>query len=437
MRAVDVIGRKRDGLSHTASEIRELVSAVTDGSMPDYQAAAWLMAAYLKGLDDEETLALTLAMRDSGRRVDLSRLPGTKLDKHSSGGVGDKTTLVVVPLLAAAGIPMLKMSGRGLGFSGGTIDKLESIAGFRTDLSLEEATAQVEKVGAALIGQSPDLAPADKKLYGLRDVTATVDSLPLITASIMSKKLAGGADAVLLDVKVGRGAFVKTLERARALALGMVRIGEGAKVKTVAALTNMDEPLGYSVGNALEVREACDLLSGKAPHDRRFRELCILLTARGLMLGGKSLDSVEAISAAESILESGQGADKLEEIIGAQGGNPAVVRNSEQLSVSGTVRRVRAEADGFVGGIDAEAVGRLCVAMGGGRAKKDDDIDRTVGIVLYKKVGAPVSAGQVIADLHLRDESGAANAADALRAAYEIASEVPALQPTLYEIVGE
>ena len=436
MKATDLIARKRDRQIHSEEEIRELVRMIVDGSMPDYQGAAWLMAVYLNGLDESETLALTLAMRDSGQKIDLSAISGVKLDKHSSGGVGDKTTLAVIPMLAAMGVPILKMSGRGLGFSGGTIDKLESIPGFRTDLSVQEAVSQVRKIGAALIGQSPDLVPADKKLYALRDVTATIDSIPLITASIMSKKLAGGADSVLLDVKVGRGAFMKTVERARELAEAMVRIGAGAGVRTAAVLTEMDEPLGYSVGNALEVREACELLSGSGRVDTRFRELCVFLTAHGLILAGKAKDSAEGFSQAESALSSGKAAEKLEEVIAAQGGDASVVRTPERLVAAGTVRRVRAESEGFVTQIDAESVGRLCVSLGGGRLKKDDAIDHSVGIVLMKRAGDSVRAGEVIADLHVKSEEGASAAAESFKEAVEIGSEAPPARPVVLELIG-
>ena len=437
MSPTQLIARKRDGQEHTDSEIRDLIAAVVDASMADYQVAAWLMAAYLNGLSEQETLSLTVAMRDSGRRVDLSGIPGVKLDKHSSGGVGDKTTLVVVPLLAAAGVPILKVSGRGLGFSGGTIDKLESIPGFRTDLSVEEGVRQVSRIGAALIGQTPELVPADKKLYSLRDVTATIDSIPLIAASIMSKKLAAGADRLLLDVKVGRGAFMRTLDKARDLAETMVRIGEGAGVKTVAALTAMDEPLGYAVGNALEVQEACSFLTGVNSEDDRFRQLCILLTARGLVLAGKAPDLPAATSQVESLLDSGRGAETLEEIIEAQGGDRKVVTSPERLGVSRLVRRVRAESDGFVGGIDAEAVGRLAVSLGGGRVRKEDDIDHSVGTVLRKKTGDSVTSGDVLADLHLKEEGIADSAAITLRQAFEIQPDAPKPQPILYEFIGD
>jgi len=438
MRPYDLIRNKRDGLAHTADEIRSLVGAVTDGTMPDYQVAAWLMAAFLRGLNPDETLALTLAMRDSGDIVDWGDVEGVRLDKHSSGGVGDKATLVVVPLLAACGVPMLKMSGRGLGFSGGTVDKLESIPGFRTNLSIREARDQVRRIGAALLGQSPALDPADKKLYALRDVTATIESIPLIAASIMSKKLAGGANAVLLDVKVGRGAFMKTLEDARNLAETLVRIGNGSGVKTVAALTAMDEPLGYAVGNSVEVAEACRTLTGRGRVDERFRDLCLVLAARGLVLAGKATDDNSARTIAEKALAEGAGARKLAEIIEAQGGNPAIVADPDLLPLHTTVLRVRTEKEGFVESIDAEAVGTLAVDLGAGRQRKDDTIDPAVGIVLNRKTGDEVKAGDVLADIHVRDEKqpAAAVAADTLRSAYRIGSETQP-RPIIYDFVTE
>jgi pyrimidine-nucleoside phosphorylase len=435
MRPYDLIARKRDGGEHTPEEIAALARAVTDGTMPDYQIAAWLMAVYLRGMTAAETLALTLAMRDSGERVRLDDVAGVKLDKHSSGGVGDKTSLVVVPLLAAAGVPMLKMSGRGLGFSGGTVDKLESIPGFRTGLSVEEARAQVKRVGAALIGQSLALVPADKKLYALRDVTATIESIPLIAASIMSKKLAGGADAILLDVKAGRGAFNKTLDRARELARTLVEIGKAAGVRTVAALTAMDEPLGYAVGNALEVAEACATLTGRGRVDARFRELCLELAARGLIMAGKTKADDLARSMLVNLIDSGAVARKLAEIITAQGGDPAVVEEPERLPSAPVVHEVYTGDEGFIQAIDGEAVGRLAVEMGAGRAKKEDSVDPAVGIVLRRKTGDRVRPGETLADLHLRDASRASALGETLRVAFTISPMEPVARPVVYDFV--
>jgi pyrimidine-nucleoside phosphorylase len=438
LRPYDLIRKKRDAEALTAQEIRSLVAAVTDGAMPDYQVAAWLMAAYLRGLNADETLALTHAMRDSGDVVDWGDVDGFKLDKHSSGGVGDKTTLVVVPLLAACGVRMLKMSGRGLGFSGGTVDKLESIPGFRSNLSVREAREQVKRIGAALLGQSPALVPADKKLYALRDVTATIESIPLIAASIMSKKLAGGADAVLLDVKVGRGAFIKTLDEARLLAKTLVQIGNGSGVRTVAALTTMDEPLGYAVGNAVEVAEACRTLTGRGRVDERFLELCLVLASRGLVLAGKAEDDLTARSILEKALSSGDAANKLAEIIEAQGGDLGVVANPDSLRLHKTVLRARATKDGVVETIDAEAIGVLGVDLGAGRVHKEDGIDPAVGIVLNKKTGDDVRAGDILADIYVRDEKEAAarTAVDRVKEAYRIGG-TPNLRPVIYEFVED
>lgn len=438
MRPHDWIVKKRDGGEHSPEEIACLVRAVVDGAMPDYQIAAWLMAAYLRGLTKAETLALTLAMRDSGETVRLEDVPGIKLDKHSTGGVGDKTSLVVVPLLAAAGVPILKMSGRGLGFSGGTIDKLESISGLRTDLTIEEAHAQVKQIGAALIGQTPALVPADKKLYALRDVTATVESIPLIAASIMSKKLAAGADVVLLDVKVGRGAFMKSLDQARALAETMVEIGKGAGIRTVAFLTDMEEPLGYAVGNALEVTEACTLLTGAGRVDSRFRDLCIALATHGLVLAGKSPDEQTARGLLESLLLTGAAAEKWEQIITAQGGKAEVVRNTGLLPTAGVVMTTRAETGGYLASIDAEAIGRLAVEMGAGRTRKEDAIDPTVGILLHKKTGDVVTPGEPLAELHCAvaaTEEDRARYRAMFQAAVAITHSKPPPRPLIHAII--
>jgi len=436
-RPYDLIAEKRDGREHSPDAICDLVRSVVDGNMPDYQIAAWLMAAYLRGLTKSEILALTLAMRDSGDVVRWEGVPGIKLDKHSSGGVGDKTTLVVVPLIAAAGVPMLKMSGRGLGFSGGTIDKLESIPGFRTDLTTEEALAQVKRIGAALIGQSPRLVPADKKLYALRDVTATIDSVPLIAASIMSKKLAGGADAVLLDVKVGQGAFMKTLDRARELANTMVEIGSKADVRTVVALTAMVEPLGYAVGNALEVADACATLTGSGRVDSRFRQLCLSLSARGLVLAGGARTDEEALPILDAVLKSGAAAAKFAEIIEAQGGDPKIVEQPERLPKANEVAHVLSDTVGYVTAIDAEAVGRLAMEMGAGRVKKEDSIDPSAGIVLLKKSGDSIVNGEPLCELHLNDADRSAAIAASLREAITIGEAQTKLGAIVYEFIME
>ena len=421
MNAVEIIARKRDGVVLTAEEIGFFVHGVTVGSVPDYQAAAWLMAVYLRGMTACETQSLTLAMRDSGKRVDLSDLTnGPALDKHSTGGVGDKTTLIVVPILAAAGVPMLKMSGRGLGFSGGTVDKLEAIPGFRTGLTISQAKAQVKRIGAALIAQSDELAPADGILYALRDVTATVESIPLIASSIMAKKLAGGAKRILLDVKVGHGAFMKTRERAEELARMLVAIGEGAGVPTSAVLTAMDEPLGYAVGNALEVKEAILTLQNDPGSEPRLRALCLELAGHGLLAVGKVNTRAEGATQAEQLLVSGKAASKLAEIVAAQGGPDSCAAILESLPQAPIQCAVHAENEGLVTGIDAEVVGRLAMAMGAGREKRNAPIDPSVGIELHHKNGDAVRAGDTLATLHIRsaDVSHTDAFAALLRSAY-------------------
>ena len=423
MSAVEIIKKKRDGGELTQDEISHFVAGVVDGSVADFQASAWLMAVYLKGMTPRETLDLTLAMRDSGTRIALSDLTDRRtLDKHSTGGVGDKTTLVVVPILAAAGVPILKMSGRGLGFSGGTIDKLESIPGFRSEICLEEAIQQTRTIGAALIGQSESLVPADSILYSLRDVTATVESIPLIAASIMSKKLAAGANRILLDVKVGIGSFMKTIERGRDLAKALVMIGNSAGVPTSAVLTSMAEPLGWTVGNALEVREAIGVLQNDALTEPLFRTLCLELVAHGLVAVGGSVDLGDGIAVAERMLLSGAAERKFADIVAAQGGPHGCDQILSGLPVAAHLHKVLADSYGVINGLDAEIVGRLAMAMGAGRCKRADAIHPEVGIVLNCKTGNPVTPTTTLATLHLREsDAGHAEAfASALRGAYTI-----------------
>ena len=433
MNAVEIIARKRDGVELTTEEIYSFVAGITTGEIPDYQASAWLMAVYFKGLSHRETLDLTLAMRDSGETIDLSDLPGLPaVDKHSTGGVGDKTTLVVVPLLAAAGVPVLKMSGRGLGYSGGTVDKLESIPGFRTDLSVAEAKGVLADAGAALIGQSAELAPADKALYALRDVTATVECIPLIVASIMSKKLAAGGRSIVLDVKCGSGAFMKTPESARALARELVRVGNGAGVPTNAVISSMEAPLGFMIGNALEVREAIetllpdDELPGSECYFRRdplFTDLCLTLAAHGLVANGVASSESKAKDLCFQILQSGAGARKLEKIIAAQGGPLTLSATLDALPVASETFDVLSDVAGFVTGINAETIGRVATEMGAGRFRKSDTIDPAAGIELLVKPGKSVQIGDGIARLHLKAGGGPGAAAFAARvgAAFTIA----------------
>ena len=395
----EILAKKRDGLELEPEEIAFFVQGVVCGSIPDYQASAWLMAVWIRGMTDRETLALTLAMRDSGEKIDLTDLPGRPaLDKHSTGGVGDKTTLIVVPILAAAGVPMLKMSGRGLGFSGGTIDKLEAIPGFRCELSISEAKEQVREIGAALIAQSKLLAPADKILYALRDVTATIESIPLIASSIMSKKLAAGADRIVLDVKVGKGAFMKTMEEAQRLAAALETIGEQAGVPTFAFLTEMNEPLGYAVGNALEVAEAWNLLKSPESAELKLLKLCLSLVAHGLIAVGKCDIESEGIEIASKLLHSGDAARKFEEIAVRQGGDLL------KLSLAPIQVQVFPPHVGTLIEILGEGIGRLAMEMGAGRKTKQDVIDPATGIVFHRKTGDFVNSESPFATLHLRQK---------------------------------
>ena len=395
----EILAKKRDGLELTPEEIAFFVQGVVSGSIPDYQASAWLMAVRIRGMTDRETLALTLAMRDSGEKIDLTDLPGRPaLDKHSTGGVGDKTTLIVVPILAAAGVPMLKMSGRGLGFSGGTIDKLEAIPGFRCELSNAQAKEQVREIGAALIAQSKLLAPADKILYALRDVTATIESIPLIASSIMSKKLAAGADRIVLDVKVGKGAFMKTMEEAQRLASALERIGNQAGVPTFAFLTEMNEPLGYAVGNALEVKEAWNLLKSPQSAEKKLLKLCLTLAAHGLVAVGKCDNEADGIEIASKLLHSGDAARKFEEVVVRQGGDLT------KLPLAPIQIQVFSPHSGTLVEIIGEGIGRLAMEMGAGRSTKQDVIDPATGIVFHRKTGDFVNAESPFATLHVRQK---------------------------------
>ncbi|HLJ53972.1 MAG TPA: thymidine phosphorylase [Chthonomonadaceae bacterium] len=404
----EILARKRDGGELSAEEIAFFVRGIVDGSIADYQAAAWLMAIFIRGMSRRETRDLTLAMRDSGERIDLSDLDARPaLDKHSTGGVGDKTTLVVVPILAAVGVPMLKMSGRGLGFSGGTVDKLESIPGFRTELSVAEAKDQVRRIGAALIGQSANLAPADKMLYGLRDVTATIESLPLIGSSIMSKKLAAGAERIVLDVKAGRGAFMRTRQEAEALAALLIELGTGAGVPTSAVLSSMDEPLGRAVGNALEVAEALCLLRWPDTAEPVFAAFCRDVAAHALVSANRAPDRHTGGGLVDELLRGGAANRKFAEIVAAQGGPAAGDGILAALPRAPIERAVSAPADGTIVALDARKIGELAMRMGAGRAKKSDAIDPAVGILLHAKNGGAVRAGDPLATLHIRQSDAA------------------------------
>jgi len=415
MHVPDFLQRKRDGEAHAPDDLRAFVRGVARGEVPDYQAAAWLMAVYFRGLDDDETAVLTEAMADSGDRLDLSGLPHT-VDKHSTGGVGDKTTLVLAPLLASLGATVAKMSGRGLGHTGGTIDKLESIAGFRTTLSEEAFLTQARDVGVVVVGQSKDLAPADGVLYALRDATATVPSLPLIAASVMSKKLAGGAASIVLDVKVGRGAFMADVAHGRELGRTMRAIGRRAGREVRVLLSGMDQPLGRAVGNALEVREAIATLDGDGPDD--LRELVVALASQVLSASGLDGDPERVRTA----LEDGTARTRFDRWIEAQGGD---LDAADSLALAPGREELRAERDGVLADLDALAVGRAARALGGGRSRKDEDVDLGVGVDLHAKIGDPVEAGLPVATLLHRDGRGLDDAREALRGAIRIADEAP------------
>jgi pyrimidine-nucleoside phosphorylase len=398
VRAYELIHRKRDGETLPPEAIAALVDGFTRGEVPDYQMAAFCMAVFFRGMDDVETVALTRAMLHSGDVLDLSDIPGAKVDKHSTGGVGDKVSLPLAPLAAACGVKVPMISGRGLGHTGGTLDKLEAIPGFRVDLPVERFRELVASVGACLIGQTARLAPADRKLYALRDVTATVESIPLIAGSIMSKKLAEGIDGLVLDVKVGSGAFMKRPDDARTLARTLAGIGRGMGKQVTALLTNMDQPLGRAVGNALEVVESVELLEGGGPAD--LRECTVELTAEMLLLAHVAADLPAARRAVEAAIADGRGLRKLEEIVEAQGGDPRALRDRARLPRAPRTLEVPAPASGFVAAIDTEAIGLAAVALGAGRARVEDRIDPAVGILVHRKLGDRVEKGEPLATIH-------------------------------------
>ncbi|MCR4791651.1 MAG: pyrimidine-nucleoside phosphorylase [Lachnospiraceae bacterium] len=418
MRMVDIITSKRNGNELTDDEISFFVKGYTEGEIPDYQVSALMMAIYFRGMNERETLTLTKVMEDSGDKLDLSGINGIKVDKHSTGGVGDKTSLALTPIVSACGVPIAKMSGRGLGHTGGTIDKLESFDGFNVSISTEEFVRNVNEVGISIMGQTADLAPADKKLYALRDVTGTVENMSLIASSIMSKKLAAGADAIVLDVKTGSGAFMKTLEDSRALAEEMVRIGKGAGRKTVALISDMDQPLGNTVGNAIEVREAIETLMGKGPDD--FTELVYALATQMLILGEKASGEEEALAMIKEAVSSGRALDRLAAFVKVQGGDPEQVYHPEKLKVSDKTYTVKAENSGYIEHIVCDEVGIACMMLGGGRASKEDVIDLSVGIRLLKKTGDEVAAGDDLAIIYYTDDANLENAANKLRTSYVI-----------------
>src|SRR6266481_4472838 len=434
MRTVDLIQRKRDGEELAPEEIEFLVEGYTNGSIPDYQMSAFLMAIFFSGMSDREVSRLTECMLRSGDTVNLSAIPGIKVDKHSTGGVGDKTSLNVAPLAAAAGVVVPMMSGRALGHTGGTLDKLESIPGFRTNLTAEEFTKQLSEVGLCFIGQTEQLAPADRKLYALRDVTGTVESLPLIASSIMSKKLAEGVDALVLDVKVGNGAFMKKQVDARRLAQTMVGIGRRMDKKVQALITDMNQPLGYAVGNALEIMEASQTLQNAGPTD--LTRICIELAARMIHLGKKAESMDDARELAQQKLLDGSGYRKFKDVIQAQGGNPQVLDRFELLPNATGVREVASPRAGYVSAIDAELIGTASSIMGAGRSTKEDSIDPAVGIILEVKTGQKVDAGAVLCRLYYTSEEHVEEAAQQIEDAFRISSTPPEERELILEVVG-
>lgn len=433
MRMYDIIMKKRNGGELSKEEIDFFIGGYTKGEIPDYQVSALMMAIYFRKMTEAETLALTMAMADSGDRLDLSGIRGVKVDKHSTGGVGDKTSLALAPMVAACGIPVAKMSGRGLGHTGGTIDKLESFPGFTTALTTERFIDNVNRIGIAIMGQTADLAPADKKLYALRDVTATVDNLSLIASSIMSKKLAAGADAIVLDVKTGSGAFMKQEAEAKALAEEMVKIGKNAGRRTVAVISDMDQPLGFAVGNALEVREAIETLRGNGPED--FLELCLTLGSQMLMAGGKAESAREAEEMLWAVIADGSALGKLAEFVEAQGGDGSAVYHPELLPQAAIQEPVAAPESGYLSRIVCDEVGICSLILGGGRETKESEIDLSVGLVLCKKVGDYVEAGEPLAVIHANDADRAEQARARYLKACTIAGEAPERMPFIKNIL--
>jgi pyrimidine-nucleoside phosphorylase len=434
MRAIDVIMKKRDGEALSRAEIAFFVEGVTSGAIPDYQISAWLMAVLLRGMSPDETAWLTDAMVHSGMTVDLSAIPGVKVDKHSTGGVGDKTSLILAPVAAACGVPVPMMSGRGLGHTGGTLDKLEAIPGFRVNLSIDEMTAALRRTGVAMLGQTAQIAPADKKLYAMRDVTGTVESIPLISASIMSKKIAEGIDALVLDVKTGSGAFMKTPAASRQLAESLVSIGNASGVRTEAIITAMDAPLGRAVGNALEVIECIEVLKGGGPAD--LIEVSEALTARMLVLGRVSATLPEALMRVRAAIASGDGLDRLRRIIENQGGDPRVVDDSRLMPAAPERHVVRAPRAGYVTALDAGLVGRASVLLGAGRERVDDTVDPAVGIVVDAKPGASVQAGDALLTLFWRDRARFESALHLAERAAAIGERAPAVSPLIVDSVN-
>ena len=430
----EVIAKKRDGGKLTQEEIHFVVDGYTKGTIPDYQMSAFLMAVFFRGMDAEETLHLTMEMVGSGETLDLSGVTGITADKHSTGGVGDKTSLVLVPMVAYLGVKMAKMSGRGLGHTGGTLDKLESIPGFSIDVPREKFMQQLDKVGMVIAGQTADLVPADKKMYALRDVTATVNSIPLIVSSIMSKKLAAGAKTIVLDVKVGKGSFMKTEDDARVLAQSMVDVGRLAGRNTVAVITDMDQPLGMTVGNALEVYEAIQTVKGELKGE--LLELCLVLGSCILTASGLCGDMDEARAKLLNTIEDGSAANKLKQFIAAQGGDPTVVDDPDLLEIAPYDMNIRCDEAGYITSIDALGVGMASLKIGGGRVTKESDVDHGVGVVLHKKVGDYVEAGEAIATVYARTIEESLMGADLVNDCIELSETPVAAKPFIRAIVS-
>lgn len=434
-RAVDVIRKKRDGGELSRDEIESLVNAYTRGDIPDYQVSAWLMAVVLRGMTRAETAALTDAMLRSGDVLDFSSLPAKKVDKHSTGGVGDKTSLVLAPLAAAAGVAVPMISGRGLGHTGGTLDKLESIPGFNVNLSVAQFRRVLEMCGCAMIGQTAEIAPADRKLYALRDVTGTVESPYLICASIMSKKMAEGIDALVLDVKTGSGAFMKAEKDAVFLAELMVETGERMGKRVVALITDMDEPLGSRIGNALEVVEVLEVLRGEGPED--LRQLCLELAGWMLRLGGAATTVADGRKRGEELIASGKALDKFRQMVELQGGDLRAIDDPKRLPRAEHTMMVCSPRDGYVAALQCEQVGTACVLLGGGRERKEDSVDPAVGIVLHKKAGDAVSAGEGLATIHYNAEARAGRARRLLEESYRIADAPAQKRPLIHRVIGK
>lgn len=432
MRMVDLIEKKRDGHELTKDEISFMIKGYTDGDIPEYQMSAMAMAIFFQDMTISERVHLTMAMVESGDQIDLSSIEGMKVDKHSTGGVGDTTTLILAPLVASVGVPVAKMSGRGLGHTGGTIDKLESISGFQVEMEGEMFNHLVNKNKIAVVGQSGNLTPADKKLYGLRDVTATVNSIPLIASSIMSKKIASGADAIVLDVKTGSGAFMKDLEGAKELAHAMVQIGNGAGRNTIAVISDMNQPLGFAIGNALEVKEAIDTLRGQGPED--LYELCLTLGSKMVYLAGKTENVDEARKMLEESIQTGKAIETFKTFIAAQGGDDSIIDDPSRLPTASFTFEVEAKEDGYIAEIIADKIGVASSILGAGRTTKDSEIDLAVGLVLNKKIGDSVKKGDSLVTIH-SNKQDVTEVINRIYDAYHISHQSVELNPLIYDII--